>query len=77
MGEKNCSKPYSAVLLNVSAMSYGALSDSAILPSPKEPSMGGFYHNTGEGGISKFHLREVLILCGISEPDTLVAGKIG
>ena len=56
VGEKNCSKPYSAALLNVSAMSYGALSDSAILALSKGASMGGFYHNTGEGGISKFHL---------------------
>ena len=56
VGEKHCSKPYSAALLNVSAMSYGALSDRAILSLSRGASMGGFYHNTGEGGISKFHI---------------------
>ena len=36
-------------------MSYGALSDNAILALSSAAKMGGFYHNTGEGGISKFH----------------------
>jgi glutamate synthase domain-containing protein 2 len=50
-----CTKPYRASLLNVSAMSYGALSDNAILALSTGASMGSFYHNTGEGGVSKFH----------------------
>ena len=50
-------QPYSASLLNVSAMSYGALSDNAILALNGGARMGDFYHNTGEGGVSRFHLR--------------------
>eukprot|EP01066_Platyproteum_vivax_P013333 Platyproteum_vivax@DN6044_c0_g1_i1.p1 len=38
-------------------MSYGALSDNAILALNTAASMGDFYHNTGEGGISRFHLK--------------------
>ena len=55
IGGPKCTKPYSAALLNVSAMSYGALSDNAILALNTGAKLGGFYHNTGEGGISKFH----------------------
>jgi glutamate synthase domain-containing protein 2 len=55
VGEKHCSKPYSAALLNVSAMSYGALSDNAILALSTGASLGNFYHNTS-----------VLIFCSIS-----------
>jgi len=48
---------YSASLLNVSAMSFGALSEPAICALNDGAKAGGFYHNTGEGGISKHHLR--------------------
>ena len=48
-------RPYSASLLNISAMSYGALSGRAILALSSGARMGGFYHNTGEGGMSRFH----------------------
>ena len=47
--------PYSASLLNISAMSFGALSGRAIVALSSGANMGGFYHNTGEGGISKHH----------------------
>jgi hypothetical protein len=57
IGGPECKKPYSASLLNVSAMSYGALSDNAILALNTGAKMGGFLHNTGEGGMSKFHLQ--------------------
>ena len=56
VGGPSCTKPYSAALLNVSAMSYGALSDNAILALNTGAKIGGFYHNTGEGGMSRFHL---------------------
>jgi glutamate synthase domain-containing protein 2 len=49
-------KPYSASVLNISAMSYGAISDNAILALNRGAKLGGFYHNTGEGGVSRFHL---------------------
>ena len=55
IGGPQCTQPYSAALLNVSAMSYGALSDNAIMALNQGAKQGGFYHNTGEGGISKFH----------------------
>ena len=51
-----CTQPYSAALLNISAMSYGALSSNAILAlNTTAAAAGGFYHNTGEGGISRYH----------------------
>jgi len=48
-------QPYSSSLLNISAMSYGALSDRAILALSGGAKIGGFSHNTGEGGVSRFH----------------------
>ncbi len=56
IGNSRCKQPYSASLLNVSAMSYGSLSKNAILALNKGAHAGGFYHNTGEGGISPYHL---------------------
>jgi len=55
IGGPHCLQPYSASLLNVSAMSYGALGDNAIMALNTAASLGDFYHNTGEGGISRFH----------------------
>jgi glutamate synthase domain-containing protein 2 len=56
IGGPACQKPYDAAVLNVSAMSYGALSRNAILALNRGAKMGGFYHNTGEGGLSPHHL---------------------
>ena len=56
IGGPNCRHPYSSSLLNISAMSYGSLSKNAILALNKGARMGGFAHNTGEGGISPYHL---------------------
>ncbi len=56
IGEGRCEKPYSASLLNISAMSYGSLSKNAIRALNKGAKMGNFAHNTGEGGISPYHL---------------------
>ncbi len=55
-GEGRCSKPYAASPLNISAMSYGALSKTAVLALNKGAKMGDFAHNTGEGGLSPYHL---------------------
>ena len=52
-----CKKPYMASLLNISAMSFGALSDRAVLALNTGARKGGFYHNTGEGGLSDHHLK--------------------
>ena len=56
IGGPDCSQPYSASLLNISAMSYGSLSKNAILALSKGAKLGGFAHNTGEGGISPYHI---------------------
>ncbi len=56
VGGPDCSKPYSASLLNVSAMSFGSLSANAIRALNRGAKRGGFAHNTGEGGLSRYHL---------------------
>ena len=56
-GGDNCSQPYMASPLNISAMSYGALSRNAIMALNKGAKIGGFYHNTGEGSMSPYHLK--------------------
>lgn len=56
IGGPSCSQPYSASILNISAMSYGALSKNAIMALNKGAKIGNFAHNTGEGGISDYHL---------------------
>jgi glutamate synthase domain-containing protein 2 len=56
IGSKHCSQKYKTSIYNISAMSYGALSDAAVTALNKGAKMGGFYHNTGEGGISPYHL---------------------
>lgn len=57
VGGKDCTQPYSLSVLNISAMSFGALSANAILALNKGAKMGRFAHDTGEGGISEYHLR--------------------
>lgn len=56
VGGPDCSQPYSMALLNVSAMSFGALSPNAVRALNRGAEMGGFAHDTGEGGISPYHL---------------------
>ncbi|NOX57856.1 MAG: FMN-binding glutamate synthase family protein [Planctomycetes bacterium] len=56
IGGTRCEQPYHASLLNVSAMSFGSLSMNAILALNTGARLGGFAHNTGEGGISPYHL---------------------
>lgn len=56
IGAGTCTRPYEASLLNISAMSYGSLSKNAILALNHGAKKGHFYHNTGEGGISPYHL---------------------
>ncbi len=57
VGNKDCTQPYDASILNVSAMSFGSLSPNAIESLNSGAKMGGFAHNTGEGGISPYHLK--------------------
>lgn len=55
IGGSACRQPYSASLLNISAMSYGALSGNAISALNLGAKAAGCYHNTGEGGVSRYH----------------------
>ncbi len=57
LGGPGCTQPYDIALLNVSAMSFGALSGNAIEALNGGAARGGFAHDTGEGGISTYHLR--------------------
>jgi len=57
VGGPDCKKPYSASIYNISAMSFGSLSQNAILALNGGAKMGNFAHNTGEGGISDYHRR--------------------
>ncbi len=56
IGGPACKQPYDAAMLNVSAMSYGSLSKNAIMALNTGAKIGGFYHNTGEGGLTPHHL---------------------
>src|SRR4051812_42883223 len=57
LGGPDCARPYDMAMLNVSAMSFGALSANAIEALNTGAARGGFAHDTGEGGISPHHLR--------------------
>jgi hypothetical protein len=56
IGNTLCRQSYDASIYNIGAMSYGALSKTAITALNKGARLGGFAHNTGEGGISEYHL---------------------
>lgn len=56
VGGPDCKQPYSASVFNISAMSYGSLSKNAIMALNGGAKLGGFAHNTGEGGLSPYHL---------------------
>ena len=58
VGGPQCSKPYNASRLNISAMSFGAISKNAVMALNKGAKVGNFAHNTGEGGLSPYHLEE-------------------
>lgn len=55
VGVSPCTQPYNASVFNISAMSFGALSANAILALNLGAKMGDFAHDTGEGGISRYH----------------------
>ncbi len=55
IGNAACSQPYSASIFNISAMSFGSLSANAILALNAGAKAGNFAHDTGEGGISRYH----------------------
>ncbi len=53
----DCAEPYTtASLFNISAMSYGALSKVAVQALARGAQAAGIWMNTGEGGLSPYHL---------------------
>lgn len=53
----DCRQPYTtASLFNISGMSFGAISKPAVLALSNGARMGGSWMNTGEGGLSPYHL---------------------
>jgi glutamate synthase domain-containing protein 2 len=57
VGGPDCKQPYMASVYNISAMSFGSLSENAILALNGGAKLGNFAHNTGEGGLSDYHLK--------------------
>jgi glutamate synthase domain-containing protein 2 len=55
IGGPDCTQPYNASVLNISAMSFGSLSANAIRALNRGAQAGGFAHDTGEGGVSPYH----------------------
>src|SRR5699024_541136 len=55
VGGPRCTQPYSLSVFNISAMSFGALSANAVMALNKGAHLSGFAHDTGEGGISRYH----------------------
>lgn len=56
IGGPDCQQPYEMSLMNISSMSFGALSKNAVLAMNKGAALGGFAQETGEGGLTKYHL---------------------
>ncbi len=57
IGDNFCDKPYEAKsLINISGMSFGAISKPAVLALSNGARMAGCWYNTGEGGLSPYHL---------------------
>jgi len=57
VGGADCKQPYSASMFNISAMSFGAISRNAIEAMNLGAKRGNYYHCTGEGGLSPYHLK--------------------
>jgi len=57
IGGASCKHPYAASLYNISAMSFGSLSENAVIALNQGAKLGGFYQNTGEGGLAPYHLQ--------------------
>ncbi len=55
IGGPDCALPYESSVFNISAMSFGSLSANAIRALNQGAKAGGFAHDTGEGGISRYH----------------------
>lgn len=57
VGGPDCTQPYLASRLNISAMSFGALSSNAVIALNTGAKMAHCFHYTGEGGLADYHLQ--------------------
>lgn len=57
IGGPQCKQPYSCSIFNISAMSFGALSKNAIEALNGGAKDDHFAHDTGEGGLTPYHLK--------------------
>lgn len=54
----NCEQPYTTrSLINISALSYGAISKPAVIALSRGAKQAGCWLNTGEGGLTTYHLQ--------------------
>lgn len=57
IGEQSCKHPYTTnAIINISGMSFGAISRPAVLALSNGAREAGIWMNTGEGGLSPYHL---------------------
>lgn len=57
IGEGHCTRPFTArSIINVSAMSFGAISRPAVQALSRGAALAGCWMDTGEGGLSPYHL---------------------
>jgi glutamate synthase domain-containing protein 2 len=56
VGGPDCKKPYSSSILNISGMSFGSISKTATMALNGGAKLGNFASNTGEGGLTEYHL---------------------
>jgi len=56
VGGPDCTQPYDMAMFNVSAMSFGSLSAPAVRALNMGAKLGGFAHDSGEGGLTPYHL---------------------
>ncbi len=61
IGSRDYKHPYSASILNISAMSYGSLNKNAILALNAGARKGEFAHNSGEGGIRASIISDLVV----------------
>lgn len=56
VGGPQCAQPYEVSLLNCSALSFGPMGKKFIMALNQAASIQGFFQNTGEAGLSPYHL---------------------
>ena len=56
IGGPQCSQPFDVSLLNIASMSFGALSVNAVRAMNRGAYKGGFFQESGEGGVTRYHL---------------------